>query len=142
MALTFHNADHPFRCPQKKLHRHWLHGVISAHNKKLGEVAIVFCTDEYLLAVNKKHLDHDFYTDIITFDYSEGLLVSGDLLLSVDRIRENAKTHKSLFYNELRRVMVHGVLHMLGNSDRTDSEKTAMRHAEERWLRSFNPSPV
>jgi rRNA maturation RNase YbeY len=138
LALLFHNADHPFRCPQRKKIRAWIHDFAAHHGKRIGEVSIVFCSDEYLLEVNKSHLNHDYYTDIITFDYCEGDVISGDLMLSVDRIKDNAKTHNQLFFNELIRVIVHGHLHLVGYKDKTKSDAQAMRSQEDLWIERFH----
>jgi len=89
--------------------------------------------------MNKEHLSHDYFTDIITFDYSDGVQISGDLFLSIDRIRDNAKTHNALFFNELIRVIAHGHLHLLGYKDKLKSDQTEMRLQEERWIAAFEP---
>lgn len=88
--------------------------------------------------MNKSHLNHDYYTDIITFDYCEGDVISGDLMLSIDRIKDNAKTHNQLFFNELIRVVVHGHLHLVGYKDKTKSEAQAMRSQEDFWIERFH----
>lgn len=108
------------------------------HGKRIGEISVVFCTDEYLLEVNKTHLNHDYYTDIITFDYSENEILSGDLMLSIDRIKDNAKTHKQLFFNELIRVIIHGHLHLVGFKDKTKAEASIMRNQEDMWIQHFH----
>jgi len=108
------------------------------HGKRLGEISIVFCSDDYLLAVNKSHLNHDYYTDIITFDYSEDDEISGDLMLSIDRIKDNAKTHNQLFFNELIRVIIHGHLHLIGFKDKTKEESLIMRNQEDLWIERFH----
>ena len=98
---------------------------------------MIFCSDDYLLEVNKTHLQHDYYTDIITFDYCEGDEISGDLMLSIDRIKDNAKQHKQLFFNELIRVVIHGHLHLVGYRDKTDVEQQTMREQEDRWIAHY-----
>lgn len=98
----------------------------------------MFCSDEYLLEVNKTHLDHDYYTDIITFDYCESGELNGDLMLSIDRIKDNAKTHKQLFFNELLRVIIHGHLHLVGYGDKSETERVAMRQQEDAWIAKFH----
>ncbi|MDC1486283.1 rRNA maturation RNase YbeY [Flavobacteriales bacterium] len=138
MPISFHNADHPYRCPQRRLIKTWLTDVVQSHQKSVGDVSIVFCTDAYLLTINQDHLKHDYYTDIITFDYCEGPSVSGELYISIDRVKDNAKTHKQLFNNELNRVIVHGVLHLLGYMDKSKAEQTQMTHLENKWLTTFN----
>lgn len=142
MAFQFHNADHRFRCPNRRKIRAWIQAFAAAHEKRIGEVGVVFCTDAYLLEVNKTHLQHNYYTDIITFDYSENGVVSGDLMISVDRIKDNAKTHNQLFFIELLRVIIHGHLHLVGYTDKTDAEQKTMRAQEDEWIaryHEFNP---
>ena len=95
----------------------WLTKVCVSENKVCGPISIIFCSDDYLLSVNKEYLDHDYYTDIITFDYSTDSEVSGDLFISIDRVKENALTYNVLFLTELYRVLVHGVLHLCGYCD-------------------------
>lgn len=112
----------------------WLQSVAKSEGFKLGEVALVFCTDEELLEMNIKHLDHDFYTDIITFDYSEADNVAGDLFISVDRVRENASDLSQDFNIELNRVVVHGVLHLCGYGDKSEEEESVMREKEDFYL--------
>lgn len=142
MPFSFHNADHPYRCPQRRLIKSWLIDVVHDHQKTIGDVSIVFCSDSYLLTINQDHLQHDYYTDIITFDYCEGPIVNGELYISIDRVKENAKTHKQLFYNELHRVIVHGVLHLVGHKDKTPADQSTMRQLEDRWLESLNNTPA
>jgi len=110
----------------------WLSEVSSAEGVSLGDVTLVFCSDEYLLEMNKKHLNHDYYTDIITFDYTEEGVVSGDLFISVDRVRENAIDNKAMFHVELNRVVGHGVLHLIGYNDKSEEEQSEMT-AKENW---------
>ena len=98
---------------------------------------MVFCSDDYLLEVNKTHLQHDYYTDIITFDYCEADEISGDLMLSIDRIKDNAKQHKQLFFRELLRIIIHGHLHLVGHKDKTEAEQRTMRTQEDRWIAHY-----
>ena len=137
MALSFHNADHGFRCPNRRAIRRWVHDLTLQHDKKDGDLSVVFCTDEYLLKMNQDHLQHDYYTDIITFDYSEGLEISGDLFVSVDRVRDNAKQSNVLFFNELIRVIAHGHLHLIGYKDKRKADQAEMRSQEDRWIAIF-----
>lgn len=113
----------------------WLSKVCSNEGKQLSELALVFCSDEYLLDINRKYLDHDYYTDIITFDYVEGDKIVGDLLISVDRVRENAEQMGIGFNDELNRVIVHGVLHLIGFKDKSESDEHLMREKENEYLR-------
>ncbi len=113
----------------------WVHNVVVSYNKELGDLSYVFCSDDYLLAMNREHLGHDYFTDIITFNYNNGDLLSGDLFISVDRVKDNAiKFGDGDFYNELCRVMIHGVLHLVGFNDKTPDEKAVMRANETKCL--------
>ena len=114
-----------------------LTSLLIEEQKYLGTITVVFCSDEYLLEMNRRHLDHDYFTDIITFDYCEGDLVSGDLFISVDRVLENSLKEQVGFLNELARVCVHGVLHLCGYSDKSSSERVVMRNREDHYLRLF-----
>lgn len=112
----------------------WLSDVCRKEGCELGEVGIVFCSDEFILEANKQYLDHDYYTDIITFDYREGDTISGDLLISVDRVKDNAGDLQVEWENELNRVVVHGVLHIIGYKDKSEEEKRVMREKEDFYL--------
>ena len=107
---------------------------IERNNKQLGEISYIFCSDEQLLEINKEFLNHDYYTDIITFDYSEADVISGDLFISIERIKDNAKTLKTSYQEELHRVIIHGVLHLLGYKDKTEVESENMRKLEDECL--------
>lgn len=109
----------------------WYKDVVGSYDCELGEITIVFCDDEYLLDMNREHLDHDYYTDIITFDYTDGKLVSGDLFVSVDRVRDNAEQLNIGFRDELHRVCIHGVLHLCGLKDKSEEDERKMREAED-----------
>ncbi|MBC9812059.1 rRNA maturation RNase YbeY [Crocinitomicaceae bacterium CZZ-1] len=112
----------------------WLDQVANLEKKKLGDISLIFTSDEHLLTVNQQYLDHDYYTDIITFDYSEDDFVSGDLFISVDRVSENAVENNVSFLHELNRVVVHGVLHLCGYKDKSESEEQMMRAKEDQML--------
>ncbi len=114
----------------------WLSGLAVAEGFVLGELCFIFCSDDYLLEVNRLHLNHDYYTDIITFDYSEEDVVCGDLFVSVDRVNENAIEHGELFHVELNRVIAHGVLHLMGYMDKLETDITVMRQKES-WALSL-----
>jgi rRNA maturation RNase YbeY len=137
MPVRFSGTDTTWTCRNKRKIQQWLLHVIEAHGKQLGELEVVFCSDNYLLELNRSSLNHNYFTDIITFDYCAGDLVSGDLFVSVDRVRENAKAERVSIQNELKRVLVHGVLHLCGWHDATPEEKAAMRHQEDRWITVF-----
>lgn len=112
----------------------WLEDVIKTENKKLGEINYILCDDEYLLKVNQDFLDHDYYTDIITFDYVKGKTISGDIFVSLPRISDNAKTLVRDFNSEFHRVLAHGILHLMGYKDKTEEEITVMRQKEDFYL--------
>ena len=112
----------------------WFGKICHTEGKLLGDVSVVFCSDTYLLELNKRHLQHDFFTDIITFDYSEGDRVAGDLFVSVDRVYENADAYNVSRETELNRVSVHGILHLLGYKDNTPQEAAVMREKENEAL--------
>ena len=114
--------------------KHWIQEVIRLNNHQTGHLSFVFCSDDYLLEVNKKFLNHDYYTDIITFDYNESTIISGDFIISIDRVKDNALTHHCAFYKELYRVIIHGILHLLGFSDKTEIQQKKMRLLEDRYL--------
>ncbi|MBO4601995.1 MAG: rRNA maturation RNase YbeY [Salinivirgaceae bacterium] len=111
--------------------------VLANENRTLGEVNYIFCSDEYLLNINKQYLNHDYYTDVISFDYSEDGVISGDIFISVDTVKDNAKEYEVEFKKELARVMVHGVLHFIGYKDKTDEDAKLMRQKENQYLPLF-----
>ena len=113
MAIHFHNEDVTTSF-NKTTVSEWLNNCIQDLDYKTGEISIIFCSDDYLLDINKKYLNHDYFTDIITFNYNEKNTIIGDLFISVDRVKENAKELKVDFNNELFRVIIHGVLHLCG----------------------------
>jgi len=102
--------------------------------KRVGDISFIFCSDDFLLDMNKKYLSHDYYTDVITFDNSEENVFAGDIFVSVDRVHENAELFGQSFIDELNRVMIHGILHLLGYDDATDSQKKIMRSKEDFYL--------
>lgn len=117
----------------------WLEDVVKLYQKELNYISFVFCSDDYLLNINKEYLNHDYYTDIITFNYNEGNSLSGDIFISVDRVSENANEYSGgSFMNELCRVVVHGVLHLVGFNDKTIDEEMVMRNEEDRCLMRRN----
>lgn len=118
----------------KLANNRWLRFVAEAEAKRIGDVNIIFCSDPYILDVNIKYLGHDYFTDIITFDYVEGNTLSGDLFISVDSVRDNASFYGTEFPVELRRVMVHGLLHLIGYDDHTPEEQKTMRSKEDYYL--------
>ena len=119
------------------LTKDWLQNIISSENKKLGEINYIFCDDEHLLQVNRDFLQHDYYTDVITFDYVKGKTISADIFVSLPRISDNAKSLSKDFNSELLRVLAHGVLHLCGYKDKTEDEILEMRSKEDYYLSVF-----
>jgi probable rRNA maturation factor len=132
--IRFFSLDIPFDIGQKRKLKKWLTDLILHHNKRVGEISIVFCNNDYILETNKQFLSHDYYTDIITFNNNEGEFISGDLIISIDMVQENADKYHESFDRELNRVIAHGVLHLLGFDDKTKEEEEQMRQAEDHAL--------
>lgn len=114
--------------------KRWLTAVAAEEQKRVGELSFIFCSDDYLLDINRRFLNHDYYTDVITFDYSEDGCIVGDIFISIDTVRVNAEEYRQGFENELYRVMVHGVLHLCEYKDHSDTEKQLMRAKEDYYL--------
>ena len=133
--INFFSEDAPFPLTGKKLATTArVKALIREEGKKNGDLNFVFCSDDYLLKLKREYLKHDYYTDIITFDYCEGDKIAGDMYISVDRVAENARNYGLTFDTELRRVILHGVLHLCGYDDKTDEEQTSMREKENYYL--------
>jgi rRNA maturation RNase YbeY len=133
--INFHIKVPGFKLSRKREIKKWLTSVITDHGKRPGQIDYIFCSDEYILDLNKKHLSHDYYTDILTFDYAEDEnLISGDIFISFDRVRESAKELGIPMDDEIKRVMVHGILHLLGYEDLTKEELSIMRGKEDHYL--------
>lgn len=137
MAINFITQHIKFDLQQKMAVKNWIKAVIESKNKKLGELSFVFTSDEELLKVNQQYLNHNTFTDIITFDNSTKNLVNGDIIISVDRVYENSNKFKVEAEEEMRRVIIHGVLHLLGFKDKKKSDAEQMRKAENRALNLF-----
>ena len=133
-AIAFKAVDVPNAFRDRTALRKWLHAIARDHGHSIGELNYVLLTDKALLEYNQRYLDHDEFTDVITFDGQTGTGVSGDVLMSYDRIKENATSFGVSAQNELCRVMVHGLLHLLGHGDKTKAQKQAMRELEDRCL--------
>lgn len=112
----------------------WVKAVAALYGKRVGDIAYIFCSDEKILEVNKEYLQHDYYTDIITFDYCEGDIISGDLFISLDTVRSNSEMVGTTYEQELFRVIIHGVLHLCGINDKGEGEREIMEAAEDRAL--------
>lgn len=128
----YEDTDFVFR--GKTLNSKWLRLVAESEIKRIGSISVIFCSDNYILDVNQKYLQHDYFTDIITFDYCEGDRLSGDLFISVDSVRENSHEYGTEFKDELNRVIVHGLLHLIGYDDHTEEETALMRKKEDYYL--------
>ncbi|MBR1872655.1 MAG: rRNA maturation RNase YbeY [Bacteroidales bacterium] len=127
--------DTDFKFKPRALNNLWLKTVAQSEVRHLGAVNIIFCSDNYILDVNRRFLYHDYFTDVITFDYCEGKTLSGDIFISVDSVRENAITYGAAsFDEELSRVIVHGLLHLIGYDDHTDEQQRIMRSKENYYL--------
>jgi rRNA maturation RNase YbeY len=118
--------------------KRWLKKILLSEKKTLFKLRFVFCTDDYLLEINIAHLQHDYLTDIITFDLSENKVLESEIYISVDRVKENSKTHLSSFHVEIHRVMAHGILHLCGYGDKTLEEQIEMRKKEDKYLSLLN----
>ncbi|MFA5848633.1 MAG: rRNA maturation RNase YbeY [Bacteroidales bacterium] len=134
-----------FNFRKRRICTKWIKSVISEESSKstnddavckgtVGDISVVFCSDEYLLEINKKFLSHDYFTDVITFDYSSGKTISGDIFISIDTVKSNSDFYKQDFSIELYRVIIHGVLHLIGYKDKTKTQKLIMREREDFYL--------
>lgn len=133
-----YNYECDFRLEDEKVFSDWITRVIESENKSTGEISYIFCDDDYLLEINQQYLDHDTLTDIISFDYTENDIISGDIFISIDRVQDNADDFDTLFEEELKRVMVHGILHYCGYKDKSSNEQALMRNKEEEKINMFH----
>ena len=134
-SIHFFQEDTDFQLSDERSTSHWVNSIVSQEGFELQELNFIFCSDEYLYRMNMEYLNHDTYTDIITFDNSEEEKhIEGDIFISIDRVKDNAKEIKSPFEDELDRVIIHGVLHLMGLKDKTSDEKEEMRKKEETCL--------
>ncbi|MGS2738865.1 rRNA maturation RNase YbeY [Sinomicrobium sp. M5D2P17] len=135
--ISFH-YELEFALGDEQKYADWIEGTIVSEDKEPGEISYIFCDDEYLLGLNQKFLDHDTLTDIISFDYTEGKTIHGDIYISIERVWDNASEFGVSFEDELRRVMVHGVLHYCGYKDKSDEDAALMRTKEEEKMKMFH----
>ena len=135
--ITF-NSETSFTLKNQKKLVKWISDVISSEGFQVGEINYIFCNDSYLNKINQEFLNHDTFTDIISFDYTLGKEVGGDIFISIERVLENAEKFNEVFENELYRVMIHGVLHFMGYKDKTKKEKTLMRTKEDEKIFILN----
>ena len=132
------NYETDFKLNNEQITSEWITACIENESFEAGEINYIFCDDDYLHKINVEFLEHDTLTDIISFDYTIGKLVSGDIFISVNRVEENAKDFKVAFEEELHRVIIHGILHYMGYKDKSDEEKQLMRDKENSCLKSLN----
>ncbi|WP_298144962.1 rRNA maturation RNase YbeY [Flavobacterium sp.] len=135
--IEFH-SETDFELTDEKLVTDWILRVAHKHGKAISEISYVFCTDEYLLDMNQRFLNHDTLTDIITFDYTVGNEIGGDVFISTERVAENAVDFGVEFIEELRRVIIHGVLHLCGFKDKSEDDEVQMRKLEDEALEMFH----
>lgn len=136
MTINYFNEDVEFELEDSKGTSNWIEQVVGNYNTDFQLVNYIFCSDEHLLSINKEYLNHDYYTDIITFDLTDvdGQPKEADIFISIDRVKENAKEADQNFERELHRVIIHGILHLIGFKDKTDEEAKTMREMEEKSL--------
>ncbi|HLN53611.1 MAG TPA: rRNA maturation RNase YbeY [Lentimicrobium sp.] len=134
MGINFFSEEISFTLDDPMAIRNWIFEVIKDKKSHPGTINYIFCNDNYLLALNQQYLGHDTFTDIITFDYSKEKVVSGDIFISIERVKENSAKFSIPFSNELNRVIIHGVLHLCGQDDKTETEKKSMRQMEDHYL--------
>lgn len=137
MPINYQCQDIKFVLKEKRKISKWINDVIKSHQKKLGNVSYIFCSNEYILELNQKYLNHNYFTDIITFDYCSDNIVEGDIFISVDTVLDNSHRFKTNFNDELLRVIIHGVLHLVGFSDKTAKQQKQMRVLEDEALSIF-----
>lgn len=134
MAIHFHEEEVSAGLKNKNLLKQWLNDVMGQENTSPGQINIVFTTDSHVLQLNKEYLSRDYLTDILAFEYSDSQTIAGDLFISVDRVKENSDSFNVSFKHELKRVMVHGILHLIGYKDGTEKEKSLMTKMEDQYL--------
>ena len=134
MAIFYEMEGISFPKIKRRETTRWIKQVIEHFHKKLGSITYIFCSDEEILRINQSYLNHDYYTDIITFDYSEGDKISGDLFISLETVKTNSEKYKTNYIEELHRVMIHGILHLCGYEDNTPEKKKIIRSKEDESL--------
>lgn len=138
MAVYYQSEDIKFPSIKRREMTNWIRQVAASFGKKVGDVSYIFCSDERILEVNNQYLQHDYYTDIITFDYTEGDVISGDIFISLDTVKSNSEQFNTVYDDELRRVIIHGILHLCGVNDKTDEEQAQMTKYENEMLKLLN----
>ena len=132
--ISYYFQDTDFKFRDRRKTNEWLKLAAESEIRRMGNISIIFCSDNYVLDINQKYLQHDYFTDIITFDYCEGDRLSGDLFISVDSVRENSVEFGTEFKDELNRVIIHGLLHLVGYDDHTEKDIKLMRSKENYYL--------
>ncbi|MCD8185900.1 MAG: rRNA maturation RNase YbeY [Rikenellaceae bacterium] len=134
MAIHYYTEACTLKFGNRRKVNRWIQETIRAEGRKSGQISIIFCSDDYLLQLNRQHLNHDYYTDIITFDYGQENGLCGDLFISVDTVRHNAEQYGVSLLDELHRVIIHGILHLCGYPDKTPEQARRMRAKEDFYL--------
>ncbi|MCD7974082.1 MAG: rRNA maturation RNase YbeY [Candidatus Azobacteroides sp.] len=134
MAITYQSEGITMPSFPKRKTTEWIRKVAGQQGKKTGDISYIFCSDKYILEINKQYLNHDYYTDIITFDYSEDKVISGDIFISLDTVKTNAEKYQATYEEEFYRVIIHGILHLCGINDKTPEEEKRMREEENKAL--------
>ena len=132
------NSEIDFQLDNETLFSNWISRVILSESKKEGDINYIFCDDEFILEINKQYLNHDYYTDIISFDYSVGNELHGDVSISIERVHENAEDFNVTFEEELKRVIIHGILHYCGYKDKSEDDEVLMRDKEDEKIKLFH----
>ncbi|MDR3057482.1 MAG: rRNA maturation RNase YbeY [Prevotella sp.] len=135
MAILYQAEEVKLPSIKKRETSNWIKSVAASYNKKVGDIAFIFCSDEKILEVNNQYLQHDYYTDIITFDYSENDTISGDIFISLDTVKSNSEQFKTLYSEELHRIIIHGILHLCGINDKGPGEREHMTECENKALK-------
>lgn len=134
MAIIYQNEGVEFPPVKRRITSNWIKSVVAAYGKQVGDVSYIFCSDEKILEINNQYLQHDYYTDIITFDYTEDNVISGDIFISLDTVRSNSEQFGTDYVEELYRIIIHGILHLCGINDKTSEEREFMTECENKAL--------
>lgn len=138
MAVTYHTDDTDFPPVKRRTVTQWIKQVADSFGMKTGDISYIFCSDDKILEINRQYLQHDYYTDIITFDYTEGNKISGDMFISLDTVRSNAEKFGTDYPEELHRTIIHGVLHLCGINDKAPGEREIMEMNENKALKMLD----
>lgn len=142
MAIIYQNEEVKFPPVKRRIISRWIKDTAAAYQKTVGDISYIFCSDEKILQINKEYLRHDYYTDIITFDYSDADRISGDIFISLDTVKSNSEQFDTDYQEEIHRVIIHGILHLCGINDKAPGEKKYMTECENKaleHLKSLNP---